>query len=1388
MKKTNELENKRKILFQSIPILSIIVTFGVYQYFNSVLRIDSILIALFVFNMMQEPIQSLPQLYLQIMSFMVSMSRIEVMKIFYNIGKIKISIEYFLYLTKKININIKKAFLREDQFRLENLEKKENPNFAIIIDNLNFSWGKTIEQRRIVMNPKIQVNSKPKALPAAANKSMQKPTQPQPKPNNLLMEPKLNPTTRADDEKNKSVLKNLKIKIKKGEFIGVFGEVGSGKSSLIQAIMNNLIIIENENMDEKEKKKILVNGDISYTAQNPWIFNETIKNNILFFTEYDHKKYKETIRLCQLTNDIEGFPGKDMTEIGEKAINLSGGQKARLSLARAVYSDKEIFLLDDPLAALDKEVGEKIFFDCFMEHLDKRTRILATHNLKYLPNFDRIIWMNRGEIIFFGKFAQLEKKDFFIDFTHELVYIHYMGNFKKKEEEQKKNIIENFLDYVDNKNNEDNKSNKTKKNTKSFNENDSMKSVSEIDDEEDDDGDDILNKGNYQIVNININRPLKTEQEEEDETEDEQEIENPKINEEPAPPTEIQKIKSSNSLALIDAFIETAFNNAESHKINKDTNVANKNSESNSKLNVKTKQKIQSALSIIYIDPVSNKDDNKIKEEAKENLIETYKENKNELLEDAKENQLNTFKNMPINANRRRSLLGIKFKEIEKTKETKTEENIEQKPINAIRRKSLLGIMYNEKHQEIKANALRRKSVLSIMLKETKESHEKLHNKLLDMETNNEEKIQIQVDNNQNPKDFQEAARKKKSTLSIRFIDKNENNPETLIKEKEQQIINKILSTNKDNKVNRDIVQQQTLSTNINPELNTNANTKDSAVLAVHRLIVDEDQEKGDIKKEVYIEYFNYMGGKKFFIVVLIVMFLCQALSILGNIWLANWTRVLNMERRINWYYLIVYSVFSLGSCIVMYIQLWNLSVANLNCALILHTDMINKLIKAPINLFHEITTKGQILNRLSTDSEKLLNSMNILESLFASIFSMLGSLFVIGYYKTVVLLFFPVLARIAYSVFMTYSDPNKDLIRLDAIYRSKVLNIFSEAVGGVTSIRVFNREQEYKNKFYKIIDDSMKIKFFSAGCFCWYKLFMDLANLSFFAVLLVSIIIFESTFDPQSILLIILYFTRLQTIIINIFLITVIFQNYMISMERCLKIIQVPQEKPSKVEIDKHLIDEATAKKQGSENIINVYNPQDLNKVYKFDSTKIKKIWPKNGRIEFKNYTVQYRPGTPIVLNDLSFFVNPGEKVGIIGRTGCGKSTICNSLFRILEPIAGTIVIDGEDVTKIGLQKLRTSLTIIPQDPFIFSGTLKFNIDPYNIYKAEDILSVLDMVGYNYKSDPAGINKIIGDENKLSVGEKQLVCIARAVLRVTYLIIFFFFFNLIEFENHCYG
>ena len=166
---------------------------------------------------------------------------------------------------------------------------------------------------------------------------------------------------------------------------------------------------------------------------------------------------------------------------------------------------------------------------------------------------------------------------------------------------------------------------------------------------------------------------------------------------------------------------------------------------------------------------------------------------------------------------------------------------------------------------------------------------------------------------------------------------------------------------------------------------------------------------------------------------------------------------------------------------------------------------------------------------------------------------------------------------------------------------------------------------------------------------------------------------------------------------------------------------------------------------------------------------------WPEEGRIEFKNVYLKYRPTTELVLKNLSFKVKKGEKIGVVGRTGAGKSTICLALSRIVELHKGSILIDGIDIAKIRLDDLRARITVIPQDPTMFTGTLRFNLDPEKRCSDEVILNLLNQAHLQavVENDPKGLLQEISENgSNLSSGERQLICICRAILRKSKLVI----------------
>ncbi|CAH1169239.1 unnamed protein product [Phyllotreta striolata] len=211
-----------------------------------------------------------------------------------------------------------------------------------------------------------------------------------------------NVTATYDRNSSDEILKNINVKATKDSLIGIIGPVGSGKSSLLQTILGELDILEGS---------VTVNGTVSYISQEPWIFSASIRQNILFGSKYDKSRYDEVLRVCALETDLKQFPDRDLTLIGEKGANLSGGQKARVSLARGIYKDADIYLLDDPLSAVDILVSKVLYDDCIKGFLKEKVRVLVTHQVHYLTNANRVLVLNHGNIEIEGSYSELVKSD-----------------------------------------------------------------------------------------------------------------------------------------------------------------------------------------------------------------------------------------------------------------------------------------------------------------------------------------------------------------------------------------------------------------------------------------------------------------------------------------------------------------------------------------------------------------------------------------------------------------------------------------------------------------------------------------------------------------------------------------------------------------------------------------------------------------------------------------------------------------------------------------------------------------------------------------------------------------------------------------------------------------
>mmetsp|Transcript_22268 Transcript_22268/g.21961 ORF Transcript_22268/g.21961 Transcript_22268/m.21961 type:complete len:714 (+) Transcript_22268:220-2361(+) len=202
------------------------------------------------------------------------------------------------------------------------------------------------------------------------------------------------------------VLKNVTFHVEPGELCAIVGSVACGKSTVLQTILGETFLVGGD---------VIVGGSVAYVEQEPWIITGTFRDNIVMGHEYEPEFYENTIQCCALSEDLEKMKYGDKTLVGERGNSLSGGQKARIAIARAVYSSKDIYLLDDPLSAVDSKVADKLFSVCIKGMLREKTRILVTNQVHFLPQCDKIILLDSGRVVFCGTYEDMQKEEWALE-------------------------------------------------------------------------------------------------------------------------------------------------------------------------------------------------------------------------------------------------------------------------------------------------------------------------------------------------------------------------------------------------------------------------------------------------------------------------------------------------------------------------------------------------------------------------------------------------------------------------------------------------------------------------------------------------------------------------------------------------------------------------------------------------------------------------------------------------------------------------------------------------------------------------------------------------------------------------------------------------------------
>ncbi|KAM2334117.1 hypothetical protein ACFXTH_011707 [Malus domestica] len=495
----------------------------------------------------------------------------------------------------------------------------------------------------------------------------------------------------------------------------------------------------------------------------------------------------------------------------------------------------------------------------------------------------------------------------------------------------------------------------------------------------------------------------------------------------------------------------------------------------------------------------------------------------------------------------------------------------------------------------------------------------------------------------------------------------------------------------------------------------------------------EEEAVTGRVKWHVYSSFVTSAYRGALVPVILLCQILFQGLQMGSNYWIA-WAA--DKESRVSKQRLIwVFALLSGGSSIFILGRAVFLATIAIQTSQRLFLGMITSVFRAPISFF-DSTPSSRILNRSSTDQSTV--DMDIPYRLAGLVFALIQLISIIILMSQVAwqvfILFLVVLALSGwYQAY--YITTARELARMVGIRKAPILHHFSESVTGAGTIRCFNQEDRFLKKIMALIDDYSRVAFHNYGTMEWLSVRTNfLFNLVYFLLLIILVSLPRSAIDPSLAGLAATYGLNLNVLQAWVIWNMCNVENKMISVERILQFTDIPSEAPLVIE-----------------------------------DCRPAPEWPMAGKIELENLHVQYNPALPTILKGITCTFPEMKKIGIVGRTGSGKSTLIQALFRVVEPSGGRILIDGIDISKIGLQDLRSRLGIIPQDPTLFQGTVRTNLDPLQQHSDQEIWEVINQCGLAeiVRQDQRLLDAPVDEDGEnWSVGQRQLVCLARVLLK----------------------
>ena len=508
-------------------------------------------------------------------------------------------------------------------------------------------------------------------------------------------------------------------------------------------------------------------------------------------------------------------------------------------------------------------------------------------------------------------------------------------------------------------------------------------------------------------------------------------------------------------------------------------------------------------------------------------------------------------------------------------------------------------------------------------------------------------------------------------------------------------------------------------------------------------LMQQEERAVKSVGWNVYAAYIRASGSLLFGPIVILLLIISQGANIATSLWLSWWTS--NKWGYSTGAYIGIYAALGVTQALLMFAFSVTLTVLGTRASRIMLKRAMTRVLRAPMSFF-DTTPLGRITNRFAKDVDIMDNNLTDAMRMYFFTLAMITSVFIliIVYFHYFAIALGPLFLMFLFSA-SYYRSSAREIKRHESVLRSGVFARFSEAVSGTSSIRAYGLQDHFTVGLKREVDQMNSAYYLTFSNQRWLSVRLDaIGNLLVFTT---GILVVTSRFNvsPSIAGLVLSYILSIVQMIQFTVRQLAEVENAMVSTERL------------------H------------------YYGTELDEEPPLHLKGVPDSWPEKGEIVFNEVQMRYREGLPLVLQGLNMTVAGGERIGIVGRTGAGKSSIMSTLFRLVELSGGSISIDGINIAQVGLKDLRTRLAIIPQDPTLFRGTIRSNLDPFNEHTDLELWSALrqsDLIGAEEKLDDKTHGRIhldgIVEEEGLnfSLGQRQLMALARALVRGSQIIV----------------